>query len=114
MEQPLWLALTPGGSHAPCGHTPPGASFRVSCLLSQVPHVLSWPLCFTGTIPEEQLQACGASDCLMATVSTNSTKRPSQDLIYTLMGIYTGTCRPQNPGKARPSQVKKTTFPGLG
>ncbi|XP_044779933.1 protein unc-93 homolog A isoform X4 [Bubalus bubalis] len=43
-----------------------------------------------GTIPEEQLQACGASDCLMATVPTNSTKRPSQDLIYTLMGIYTG------------------------
>ncbi|XP_010841990.1 PREDICTED: protein unc-93 homolog A [Bison bison bison] len=43
-----------------------------------------------GTIPEEQLQACGASDCLMATVSTNSTKRPSQDLIYTLLGIYTG------------------------
>ncbi|XP_027407844.1 protein unc-93 homolog A isoform X4 [Bos indicus] len=43
-----------------------------------------------GTIPEEQLQACGASDCLMATVFTNSTKRPSQDLIYTLLGIYTG------------------------
>ncbi|XP_024852591.1 protein unc-93 homolog A isoform X4 [Bos taurus] len=43
-----------------------------------------------GTIPEEQLQACGASDCLMATVSANSTNRPSQDLIYTLLGIYTG------------------------
>ncbi|XP_055289478.1 protein unc-93 homolog A isoform X2 [Moschus berezovskii] len=43
-----------------------------------------------GTIPEQQLQACGASDCLMAVASTNSTKRPSQDLIYTLMGIYTG------------------------
>ncbi|KAM9679431.1 protein unc-93 homolog A isoform 4-T5 [Dama dama] len=43
-----------------------------------------------GTVPEEQLQTCGASDCLMATASTNSTRRPSQDLIYTLMGIYTG------------------------
>ncbi|XP_042109653.1 protein unc-93 homolog A isoform X3 [Ovis aries] len=42
-----------------------------------------------GTVPEEQLQACGASDCLMAVASTNSTKRPSQDLVYTLMGIYT-------------------------
>lgn len=42
-----WLALTRGGSHAPHGHTPlPGASFRVSHLLSRVPRVLSPPLCF--------------------------------------------------------------------
>ena len=54
-----------------------------------------------GTIPEEQLQTCGASDCLMATASTNSTRRPSQDLIYTLMGIYTGMCRPQEPGQSK-------------
>ena len=67
----------------------------------------------TGTVPEEQLQACGASDCLMAVASTNSTKRPSQDLIYTLMGIYTGTCRPQEPGQSKTFPGKKTTFPGL-
>ncbi|XP_053077958.1 protein unc-93 homolog A isoform X2 [Acinonyx jubatus] len=42
-------------------------------------------------IPEEQLLSCGASDCLMATASTNSTQRPSQTLIYTLLGIYTGS-----------------------
>ncbi|CAD7691631.1 unnamed protein product [Nyctereutes procyonoides] len=42
-------------------------------------------------IPEEQLLSCGASDCLMATVPTNSTQRPSQTLIYTLLGIYTGS-----------------------
>ncbi|XP_008067057.2 protein unc-93 homolog A [Carlito syrichta] len=42
-------------------------------------------------IPEEQLVSCGASDCLMATASTNSTQRPSQELIYTLLGIYTGS-----------------------
>ncbi|XP_019268325.2 protein unc-93 homolog A [Panthera pardus] len=42
-------------------------------------------------IPEEQLLSCGASDCLMATAPTNSTQRPSQTLIYTLLGIYTGS-----------------------
>jgi hypothetical protein len=47
---------------------------------------------FTEAIPEEQLVLCGASDCLMATAATNSTQRPSQELIYMLLGIYTGTC----------------------
>uniref|UniRef100_A0A8D2F8G2 Protein unc-93 homolog A n=1 Tax=Theropithecus gelada TaxID=9565 RepID=A0A8D2F8G2_THEGE len=42
-------------------------------------------------LPEEQLMSCGASDCLMATATTNSTQRPSQQLVYTLLGIYTGT-----------------------
>ncbi|XP_020039066.2 protein unc-93 homolog A isoform X2 [Castor canadensis] len=42
-------------------------------------------------IPEEQLVLCGASDCLMATAATNSTQRPSQELIYMLLGIYTGS-----------------------
>ncbi|XP_077874878.1 protein unc-93 homolog A isoform X2 [Ictidomys tridecemlineatus] len=40
--------------------------------------------------PEEHLESCGANDCLMATAPTNSTHRPSQELIYTLLGIYTG------------------------
>ncbi|XP_078226973.1 protein unc-93 homolog A isoform X2 [Callithrix jacchus] len=43
------------------------------------------------TLPEEQLSSCGASDCLMATATTNSTQRPSQQLVYTLLGIYTGS-----------------------
>uniref|UniRef100_G1RLQ6 Protein unc-93 homolog A n=1 Tax=Nomascus leucogenys TaxID=61853 RepID=G1RLQ6_NOMLE len=43
------------------------------------------------TLPEEQLASCGASDCLMATATTNSTQRPSQQLVYTLLGIYTGS-----------------------
>ncbi|XP_008579378.1 PREDICTED: protein unc-93 homolog A-like [Galeopterus variegatus] len=42
-------------------------------------------------IPEERLTSCGASDCLMATAPTNSTQRPSQGLVYTLLGIYTGS-----------------------
>nr|XP_004651134.2 protein unc-93 homolog A isoform X1 [Jaculus jaculus] len=42
-------------------------------------------------VPEEQLMSCGANDCLMATVVTNSTQRPSEQLIYTLLGIYTGS-----------------------
>uniref|UniRef100_A0A8D1F031 Protein unc-93 homolog A n=1 Tax=Sus scrofa TaxID=9823 RepID=A0A8D1F031_PIG len=45
----------------------------------------------TGTIPEQQLLSCGARDCLMATAPANSTNRPSQELIYTLLGIYTGS-----------------------
>nr|XP_054110595.1 protein unc-93 homolog A isoform X2 [Callithrix jacchus]XP_054110596.1 protein unc-93 homolog A isoform X2 [Callithrix jacchus]XP_054110597.1 protein unc-93 homolog A isoform X2 [Callithrix jacchus] len=46
---------------------------------------------FTETLPEEQLSSCGASDCLMATATTNSTQSPSQQLVYTLLGIYTGS-----------------------
>ncbi|KAL6040887.1 hypothetical protein STEG23_037863, partial [Scotinomys teguina] len=42
-------------------------------------------------IPEAQLQSCGAKDCLMATVATNSTYRPSRPLIYTLLGIFNGS-----------------------
>nr|XP_012632274.1 protein unc-93 homolog A isoform X1 [Microcebus murinus] len=42
-------------------------------------------------IPEEQLATCGARDCLMATTPSNSTQRPSPELIYTLLGIYTGS-----------------------
>ncbi|XP_016042974.2 LOW QUALITY PROTEIN: protein unc-93 homolog A [Erinaceus europaeus] len=43
------------------------------------------------THPEQQLQSCGARDCPMASVATNSTQRPSQELVYTLLGIYTGS-----------------------
>lgn len=42
-------------------------------------------------IPEEHLESCGANDCLLATAPTNSTRRPSQELIYTLLGIYTAS-----------------------
>ncbi|XP_049761399.1 protein unc-93 homolog A [Elephas maximus indicus] len=41
-------------------------------------------------LPDEEFLHCGASDCLMATEPTNSTQRPTQELIYTLVGIYTG------------------------
>ncbi|XP_016083372.2 protein unc-93 homolog A [Ornithorhynchus anatinus] len=45
-----------------------------------------------GINPEEQLKYCGASDCPTTTnVSTNSTQRPPQDLVYTLLGVYTGS-----------------------
>ncbi|XP_074165408.1 protein unc-93 homolog A isoform X1 [Sminthopsis crassicaudata] len=44
-----------------------------------------------GEIPEEQLMHCGASDCFISNTSTNSTKRPTNELIYTLLGIYTGS-----------------------
>lgn len=53
-----------------------------------------------GAIPEEQLQSCGAKDCLMAAAPGNSTQRPSPGLIYTLLGIYTGAC---GTGAARAS-----------
>ncbi|XP_053448691.1 protein unc-93 homolog A isoform X2 [Nycticebus coucang] len=43
------------------------------------------------SISEEQLTSCGANDCLMATRPSNSTQRPSQELVYTLLGIYTGS-----------------------
>lgn len=57
-------------------------------------------------VPEEQLLSCGASDCLMALASANSMQRPSQTLIYTLLGIYTGTCSPRAE-----SLRKKSAFP---
>ncbi|XP_016068409.1 PREDICTED: protein unc-93 homolog A [Miniopterus natalensis] len=44
-----------------------------------------------GAIQEEQLLSCGASDCVMATAPTNHTQSPSRELIYTLLGIYTGS-----------------------
>lgn len=64
----------------------------------------------TGTIPEQQLLSCGARDCLMATAPANSTNRPSQELIYTLLGIYTGKRHVGSPGSASwtPSWVGKT------
>lgn len=60
----------------------------------------------TEAISEEQLLSCGARDCLTATASTNSTQRPSQTLISTLLGIYAGTCSPRAE-----SLQKKSVFP---
>ncbi|NP_001414406.1 protein unc-93 homolog A isoform X1 [Rattus norvegicus] len=42
-------------------------------------------------IPDEQLMSCGAKDCLMGPSATNTTHHPSQQLIYTLLGIYTSS-----------------------
>ncbi|XP_036918179.1 protein unc-93 homolog A [Sturnira hondurensis] len=44
-----------------------------------------------GPVSGEQLASCGAQDCLMATAPGNGTQRPSQPLLYTLLGIYTGS-----------------------
>lgn len=43
------------------------------------------------TVPEEQLLSCGAGDCPTSAAPSNSTQRPSQDLVYTLLAIYTGS-----------------------
>ncbi|XP_031793356.1 protein unc-93 homolog A-like isoform X3 [Sarcophilus harrisii] len=44
-----------------------------------------------GEITKEQLMYCGANDCFTANITTNSTKRPANELIYTLLSIYTGS-----------------------
>nr|XP_020826021.1 protein unc-93 homolog A-like isoform X3 [Phascolarctos cinereus] len=44
-----------------------------------------------GEITKEQLLFCGANDCMKTSTATNSTKHPGNDLIYTLLGIYTGS-----------------------
>ncbi|XP_055472094.1 protein unc-93 homolog A [Psammomys obesus] len=44
-----------------------------------------------GPVSQGQLTSCGANDCPMAPEATNVTHRPSQQLIYTLLGIYTGS-----------------------
>ncbi|XP_027699366.1 protein unc-93 homolog A-like [Vombatus ursinus] len=44
-----------------------------------------------GEITKEHLLLCGANDCMTTSTATNSTKRPGNDLIYTLLGIYTGS-----------------------
>ncbi|XP_036624373.1 protein unc-93 homolog A-like [Trichosurus vulpecula] len=45
-----------------------------------------------GELSKEQLMNCGANDCFTTSTSTNSsTKRPADQLIYTLLGIYTGS-----------------------
>lgn len=67
---------------------------------------------FTGAISEEQLLSCGASDCLMATVPTNGTQRPSQELVYTLLGIYTGTSGLRSSGPS-PSRGQMQLLPVL-
>ncbi|XP_074046399.1 protein unc-93 homolog A-like [Macrotis lagotis] len=44
-----------------------------------------------GEITEDQLMNCGAQDCFQINLSSNSTNRPANDLIYTLVGIFTGS-----------------------
>lgn len=72
------------------------ASYPVACVLVS-PGSSHAP----GAIAEEQLLSCGASDCLMAVAPTNGTQRPSQELIYTLLGIYTGACSAAVTGAPR-------------
>ncbi|XP_036621697.1 protein unc-93 homolog A [Trichosurus vulpecula] len=42
-------------------------------------------------IPEDQLMHCGANDCFTTSTATNNTQYPTNELIYTLLGIYTGS-----------------------
>ncbi|KAM4865794.1 protein unc-93 homolog A isoform 1-T1 [Thomomys bottae] len=41
------------------------------------------------SVSEEQLESCGARDCLMVSAALNSTQGPSQPLIYMLLSVYT-------------------------
>ncbi|KAK7806865.1 hypothetical protein U0070_026757 [Myodes glareolus] len=54
-----------------------------SLVFSQAPSIVA--------ISEDQLKSCGAKDCLMDTEVSNSTYRPSHQLIYTLLGIFNGS-----------------------
>ncbi|NXL72631.1 UN93A protein, partial [Leptocoma aspasia] len=42
-------------------------------------------------ISEEDLQCCGAYDCLTDTTNSTGSERPSNSLIYTLVGVYTAS-----------------------
>lgn len=80
-------------------------SYEITCVLTSPG---SSP--FTGAIQEEQLLSCGASDCVMATAPTNHTQSPSRELIYTLLGIYTGMC---SQPRAEFAESKTQLLPGL-
>ncbi|XP_017286870.1 protein unc-93 homolog A isoform X1 [Kryptolebias marmoratus] len=41
-------------------------------------------------IPEEVLATCGAADCGLTVVSNSTSSRPSQNLVWTLVGCYIG------------------------
>ncbi|XP_063089137.1 protein unc-93 homolog A isoform X2 [Cavia porcellus] len=68
-----------------------------SLVFEQTPHKG-----FTEFLLEDQLMSCGAKDCLMSTVATNTTTQPSQKLIYTLLGIYTDDNPPNSEGEKSP------------
>ncbi|KAL1770089.1 unc-93-like A isoform X1 [Sigmodon hispidus] len=40
---------------------------------------------------DDHLETCGAKDCMTSVETTNSTHRPSQQLVYTLLGIFNGS-----------------------
>ncbi|XP_018772505.1 protein unc-93 homolog A isoform X2 [Serinus canaria] len=44
-----------------------------------------------GEISEENLECCGAYDCLTDTSNSTGSERPSDSLIYTLLGVYTAS-----------------------
>lgn len=41
-------------------------------------------------ISEEDLECCGAYDCVSNTTNTTALAEPSKSLVYTLLGVYTG------------------------
>ncbi|XP_068041294.1 protein unc-93 homolog A [Anomalospiza imberbis] len=44
-----------------------------------------------GEISEEDLECCGAYDCLTDATNSTGSERPSDSLIYTLVGVYTAS-----------------------
>ncbi|NXX64496.1 UN93A protein, partial [Spizella passerina] len=44
-----------------------------------------------GEVSEEDLECCGAYDCLTDTTNSTGSERPSDSLIYTLLGVYTAS-----------------------
>ncbi|XP_064270086.1 protein unc-93 homolog A isoform X2 [Passer domesticus] len=44
-----------------------------------------------GEISEDNLECCGAYDCLTDTTNSTGSERPSNSLIYTLVGVYTAS-----------------------
>ncbi|XP_066402205.1 protein unc-93 homolog A [Molothrus aeneus] len=44
-----------------------------------------------GEISEEDLECCGAYDCLTDTTNSTGSERPSDSLIYTLLGVYSAS-----------------------
>lgn len=53
-------------------------------------HLSVCALLFSADIPEEVLETCGAADCGLSIEVNSTTSRPSQNLVWTLVGSYIG------------------------
>jgi len=57
----------------------------------------------TVSIPEEQLQSCGAADCGLNISVNGTTTRPAQTLVWTLVGCYIGNAHNDTLNRKRSS-----------